>query len=314
MKSTAKHHAAPTANRQGVAALVVGGLVAGTVATAGAVAFTAPEGSQAADGMTGDLAGALDDSAQVDPADAAAALASMRSSSLDELREQGAADRSEARTAPEDAEGVETVLAESGFTGRTVEQAAPVAEEQPAATEETAAAEQQSESAQADPAQAQQSQQSQPAQQEQAQPAQQEQAAQQAQPEQTQQAQPEQTQQAQPAAEPAPVGGGVLGVAASYVGYPYVLMGTPPNSFDCSAYTWWVFQQAGISIPRTVNGQKGAVTPVSNPQPGDLVFYNDWHHVGIYAGNGMTYEALNPSTGVRYGPILSSNIWYGRIG
>ena len=34
MKSTAKHHAARTANRQGVAALVVGGLVAGTVATA----------------------------------------------------------------------------------------------------------------------------------------------------------------------------------------------------------------------------------------------------------------------------------------
>ena len=91
-------------------------------------------------------------------------------------------------------------------------------------------------------------------------------------------------------------------------------MGTPPQSFDCSAYTWWVFQQAGISIPRTVAGQRGAVTPVSNPQPGDLVIYNDWHHIGIYAGNGMTYEALNPGTGVRYGPILSSNVWYGRIG
>jgi len=106
--------------------------------------------------------------------------------------------------------------------------------------------------------------------------------------------------------------GGVLGIAASYVGAPYVLYGTPPASFDCSGFTWWVFKQAGINIPKSVNGQRAAVTPVSTPQPGDLVLYNDWHHVGIYAGNGMTYEALNPGTGVRFGPILSENVWYGR--
>lgn len=28
----------------------------------------------------------------------------------------------------------------------------------------------------------------------------------------------------------------------------------------------------------------------------------------------LTYEALNPSTDVRYGPLLSDNVWYGRIG
>ena len=115
-----------------------------------------------------------------------------------------------------------------------------------------------------------------------------------------------------PPPEAKPVSGGLLSVAAAYVGYPYVLYGTPPAAFDCSAYTWYVFKQAGIDIPRSVNGQKAAVTPVSDPQPGDLVFYNDYHHVGIYAGNGMTYEALNPSTGVRYGKILTSNVWYGR--
>ena len=126
--------------------------------------------------------------------------------------------------------------------------------------------------------------------------------------------QTELVQQAPEQAAPAPVGGSLLGIAASYVGYPYVLYGTPPQAFDCSAYTWWVFKQAGIDIPRTVAGQKAAVTPVSDPQPGDLVFYNDWYHVGIYAGNGMTYEALNPSTDVRYGPLLSNNVWYGRLG
>ena len=111
---------------------------------------------------------------------------------------------------------------------------------------------------------------------------------------------------------PPPPTGGILDVAAAYVGSPYVLMGTPPTAFDCSAFTWWVYRQAGINIPRSVNAQAAAVTPVSDPRPGDLVFYNDYHHVGIYAGNGMTYEALNPSSGVRYGAMVSDNVWYGR--
>lgn len=115
-------------------------------------------------------------------------------------------------------------------------------------------------------------------------------------------------------AAPAPVGGGVVAIARQYVGYPYVLGGTPPYSFDCSSFTWWVFQQAGIDIPRTVSGQKAAVTPVSDPRPGDLVFTEDFYHVGIYAGNGLVVEALNPSTDVTYGAPVYGGIWYGRIG
>lgn len=105
----------------------------------------------------------------------------------------------------------------------------------------------------------------------------------------------------------------ILDTAAQYVGYPYVLYGTPPNAFDCSSYTWWVFKQNGINIPRTVADQKAMVTRVTDPQPGDLIFYDNFYHVGIYAGDGMTYEALNPSAGVRYGAPVSTQIWYGRI-
>lgn len=116
----------------------------------------------------------------------------------------------------------------------------------------------------------------------------------------------------EPAPAPAPVLG-VLDVAAQYVGYPYVLPSNPPSTFDCSSYTWWVYRQVGIELPRTVEGQRGAVTPVSDPQPGDLIFYNDAYHVGIYAGGGMTYEAANPSDGVRYGPLFSQSVWFGRV-
>ena len=120
-----------------------------------------------------------------------------------------------------------------------------------------------------------------------------------------------------PAPEPTPgltpLRQAIIDTAAMYVGYPYVLYGTPPEAFDCSAYTWWVYKQQGITIPRTVRDQKTFVTRVTDPQPGDLIFYDDFYHVGIYAGPGMTYEALNPGAGVRYGAPVSTKIWYGRV-
>ena len=112
---------------------------------------------------------------------------------------------------------------------------------------------------------------------------------------------------------PTPLRESLLATAAHYVGSPYVLYGTPPHAFDCSSYTWWIYKQNGIEIPRTVAGQRDFVIPVTDPQPGDLVFYKNWYHVGIYAGPGMSYEAQNPSTGVIYGPIWSTEVWYGRV-
>lgn len=299
MTFNGKHRPALPGSRNGAAALMIGGLVATSVAAAGAFTLTHDSDEQQhalSTALTGNLAAVVGPDPEQE-AQQAVALGDLRSASLSELREQTAADRSEARTAPEDADGAGTMLAASGFTGRTVAPA-PVAEEVTAAPAETQAVEQ---PVAAETTEA-------PAQTQASAPASEPQPAVAAEPE------PEPEPAPAPAPAPAPVGGGVLGVAASYVGYPYQLYGTPPSSFDCSGFTWWVFSQAGYSIPKSVAGQRAAVTPVSNPQPGDLIFYNDWHHVGIYAGGGMTYEALNPSTGVRYGPILSSNVWYGRLG
>lgn len=116
-----------------------------------------------------------------------------------------------------------------------------------------------------------------------------------------------------PPADATPLRQSILNTAKQYVGYPYVLYGTPPDAFDCSSYTWWVYKQNGINIPRTVRDQKAMVVRVTDPQPGDLIFYDDFYHVGIYAGDGKTYEALNPSAGVRYGDPVSTRIWFGRI-
>lgn len=109
-------------------------------------------------------------------------------------------------------------------------------------------------------------------------------------------------QQPAPAPAPAPApqrvsSGGVLGIAASLTGIPYVYGGSTPAGFDCSGFVQYVFRQAGISLGRTTYQQYAQTYSVSNPQPGDLVFFggSSPYHVGIYAGNGMMYDS--PRTG-----------------
>ena len=106
--------------------------------------------------------------------------------------------------------------------------------------------------------------------------------------------------QAAPAAEPAVTGGNASAVANSLAaGKSYVYGGNSASAVDCSAFTQQ-FMAAfnGKSIPRTTYGQQAAGTQVSNPQPGDLVFFNNFSHVGVYIGNGQMVDALNPSEGV----------------
>ncbi|HEY5474943.1 MAG TPA: C40 family peptidase, partial [Candidatus Limnocylindrales bacterium] len=86
---------------------------------------------------------------------------------------------------------------------------------------------------------------------------------------------------------PAAASSGVLGIAASLAGIYYIYGGTTTAGFDCSGYTQYVFGKLGVNLPRTAEAQRQAATPVSNPQPGDLIFFGSpAHHVGIYAGNG----------------------------
>ena len=50
----------------------------------------------------------------------------------------------------------------------------------------------------------------------------------------------------------------------------------------------------------------------SDMRPGDLIFYKNYYHVGIYAGGGMMYDS--PRTGRTTGlhKIWSKNVIYGR--
>ena len=67
-------------------------------------------------------------------------------------------------------------------------------------------------------------------------------------------------------------------------------------------------------MPRTTQEQQAAATPVSDPQPGDIVFFgNPAYHNGIYAGDGKIIDAGNPGTGVTERDIWTDDVSYGRF-
>ena len=110
--------------------------------------------------------------------------------------------------------------------------------------------------------------------------------------------------------------GGVLDVAASLTGIPYRYGGSTPAGFDCSGFTQYVFAQVGISLGRTTYAQYAQTYAVSDPRPGDLVFYggsSPWH-VGIYAGNGMMYDSPRTGKSTSLRPLFSGSPEIRRIG
>lgn len=116
---------------------------------------------------------------------------------------------------------------------------------------------------------------------------------------------------------PAP-SGNVLSIASQYTHLnTYVWGGTSPvTGFDCSGFTQYVFRQAGKSIPRTSGSQYAQSTKVTNPQPGDLVFFSGNRngvitHVGIYTGGGQ-FIGSQSSTGVAYASA-TSGYWGARL-
>ena len=116
----------------------------------------------------------------------------------------------------------------------------------------------------------------------------------------------------------------MLEEAEKYLGYPYVWGGSSPETFfDCSGFVCWVVNHSGWNVGRTTaQGLYDLCTPVSNPRPGDLVFFQGTYktsdtvtHVGIYVGNGWMIHCGDPISYVEIsGSYYASHFHsYGRL-
>ena len=99
--------------------------------------------------------------------------------------------------------------------------------------------------------------------------------------------------------------------ARAEIGKPYVYGAAGPDSFDCSGLTMYVWGKAGVGLPHSAAGQWDDTSrvPISELQPGDLVFYyQPVDHVGIYVGGGQMIVADHTGTNVRYASIFRDGL------
>ncbi|MDP1877464.1 MAG: NlpC/P60 family protein [Actinomycetota bacterium] len=100
--------------------------------------------------------------------------------------------------------------------------------------------------------------------------------------------------------------------ALAQVGEPYSYSARPPDSWDCSKLTAAAWGSVGVSLTALsyIQWDETRRVPVSDIQPGDLVFYfgSGARHVAIYIGNGKMVSASNPRDGVEIIDYLGP--WY----
>ena len=98
---------------------------------------------------------------------------------------------------------------------------------------------------------------------------------------------------------------------------PYIWGTQGPNSFDCSGLVFAAYKSAGLDWPNwdrlnsaLYSGYTKHVS-LTELQPGDLLFYSykgtisTIHHITIYAGGGMMWEANSKDKGLLYSNIYS---------
>ncbi|MEI7540037.1 MAG: C40 family peptidase [Actinomycetes bacterium] len=98
---------------------------------------------------------------------------------------------------------------------------------------------------------------------------------------------------------------------------PYVWGTQGPNTFDCSGLVFAAYRAAGLNWPdwdrlnsALYSGYTKHVS-LNDLVPGDLLFYSykgtisTIHHISIYAGNGMMWEANSRNTGLIFSSIYS---------
>jgi peptidoglycan DL-endopeptidase CwlO len=113
-----------------------------------------------------------------------------------------------------------------------------------------------------------------------------------------------------------------LAAAESRLGMPYVWGDAGPYDFDCSGLVQWSMRQAGITMPRVAVDQAmtGPLIPLTELQPGDLLFYHTdptapeyISHVAIYLGDDEMEQAPEPGMDVEIVPAVFDGGFAGAV-
>jgi len=117
--------------------------------------------------------------------------------------------------------------------------------------------------------------------------------------------------------------------ARRFLDLRYLWGGASSWGFDCSGFTFRLYQSQGITIPRDASEQAQAGIPVAEAdlQPGDLLFFAARehaknhcqaaiHHVGMYIGQSLMCHSPNSQSAIRIEPfdagVYGSEFWGAR--
>jgi cell wall-associated NlpC family hydrolase len=108
------------------------------------------------------------------------------------------------------------------------------------------------------------------------------------------------------------VAANAIAFAKAQLGKPYQWGAAGPDAYDCSGLVYAAFAAAGIRLGRTTYQwrQDGPVVPLSQIQPGDLLFSAGSDgtpanpgHVVMYLGSGQVIQAPQTGQDVQIGPL-----------
>jgi cell wall-associated NlpC family hydrolase len=102
------------------------------------------------------------------------------------------------------------------------------------------------------------------------------------------------------------VGQQALRWALKELGVEYTWGGASPQTgFDCSGLVMWAYEQIGIQLMHFTGNQwnEGEHISKSQIEPGDLLFFFNLDHVGLYLGNNLFVDAPTQGQVVQIQPI-----------
>jgi cell wall-associated NlpC family hydrolase len=106
--------------------------------------------------------------------------------------------------------------------------------------------------------------------------------------------------------------------ALGEVGAPYTWGGaTASAGFDSSGLVVWAYAQEGIRLPHSSQAlyalKRARHIARRDLRRGDLVFFDDTGHVGIYLGNGMFVHSPHTGATVVVQPLAAAGPYSGAV-